>query len=124
MTASRSLCVLLVDDQDDMLRLMTRLLRADGYTVYTARSAQEATDLAARKACDLVISDIGLPDRSGVELMKELRTMYGLKGIALSGYTSKEDVEACSEAGFAKHLAKPVEYSNLLRAIEAVMSGD
>src|SRR5688572_17459164 len=104
----RSLCILLAEDHEDTLHALARLLRRNGHTVYTARTASEARDLAAANRCDLLIGDIGLPDRSGVELMRELRELYGLKGIAVSGYVTKDDVSEALEAGYDKHLAKPV----------------
>jgi DNA-binding response OmpR family regulator len=66
---------------------------------------------------DLVISDLGLPDGSGMDLMRELGRLYRLRGIALSGYGSEEDVRRSLEAGFARHLTKPVNF----QALEAVI---
>lgn len=121
MPAGRSLCVLLVEDHDDTLKLMSRLLRADGHTVYTARSAEEAIMLAAAQRCDLLISDIGLQGRSGLELMRQLRSTYSLKGIAISGWTGADESQAALDAGFACYIAKPFNYEDLTQAIRAVM---
>jgi CheY-like chemotaxis protein len=115
---SRSLCILVADDHQDSLKALSRLLEINGHTVYTARAAAEAKDLAAASRCDLFIGDVGLPDESGLDLMRELRTRHGLKGIALSGYAQREDAEAALAAGYAKHLAKPVKFPELLAAID------
>jgi DNA-binding response OmpR family regulator len=118
MVAAKSLCILVTEDHQDTLDVIARLLRRNGHTVYTARTADEARDLAAANRCDLLIGDIGLPGRSGIDLMRELRERHGLKGIAVSGYAARQDVTAALDAGFDKHLAKPVSFSELLAAIE------
>jgi DNA-binding response OmpR family regulator len=118
MGAVRSLCILVTEDHEDTLEAMARMLRKNGHTVYTARTAEEARDLAAANRCDLLVGDIGLPGGSGIELMRELGARYGLKGIAVSGYAARHDVNAALEAGYVKHLAKPLTFSDLLAAID------
>ena len=118
MATDRRLCILVADHHADSLSALSRLLQINGHTVYTARTADEARDLAAANRCDLLIGDIGLPGRSGIELMRELRERHGLKGIAVSGYAARQDAEAALAAGYAKHLAKPVAFSALLAAID------
>jgi DNA-binding response OmpR family regulator len=117
----KSLCILITEDDEDTLEAMARLLRRNGHTVYTARTAKEARDLAAANRCDLLIGDIGLPGESGIDLMRELRKQYGLKGIAVSGYAGRDDVSAALQAGFGKHLPKPVLFTDLLAAIDEVL---
>jgi CheY-like chemotaxis protein len=82
----------------------------------------DALDVASQQACDLLISDLGLPDRTGLDLMREVRTRYPLKGIALTGYADDQDVADSSAAGFAMHLKKPVDFNDLLAAIRDVAS--
>ena len=77
----------------------------------------EATQAAAHSAFDLVISDLGLPDGSGTELMTKLRSGYGLRGIALSGYGMEEDISRSLAAGFITHLTEPVDFGQLQRAL-------
>jgi CheY-like chemotaxis protein len=115
--SGKSLCILVADDHEDSLAALSRLLEINGYTVYTARTAEEARHLAAARRCDLFIGDVGLPDGSGLDLMRELRQRHGLAGIAVTGYAGKEDVADALAAGFEKHLAKPVAFSELLAAI-------
>src|SRR5687768_11265073 len=115
-----NLQILLVDDHGESLVVLAKLLNRSGYKVRTACSYAEAMDVAAREPIDLLISDVGLPDRSGLELMQELRTARPTKGIALSGFTDERDVKASYEAGFAKHLNKPLVFTDLLAAIAEV----
>src|SRR5699024_1160308 len=100
------------------LRVMTRLLRGTGYVVRTAGSVREALAAAASgESFDLLISDIGLPDGSGLDLMCELRREYRMTGIALSGYGTDDDLRRSREAGFVDHLTKPVDVRRLEEAI-------
>ena len=120
MGAGKSLCILLTEDHEDTLEAMARVLRKRGHTVYAARTAEEARDLADANRCDLLVGDIGLPGRSGIELMRELRERHGLKGIAVSGYAARNDINAALDAGYSRHIAKPVTFSELLTAIDEV----
>jgi CheY-like chemotaxis protein len=79
----------------------------------------DATVVAAANTFDLVVSDLGLPDGNGTELMEKLRGTYGLKGIALSGYGMEEDINRSSAAGFIAHLIKPVAIAELRRVLAA-----
>ena len=115
-----SLHILLVDDHAEPLTVLARLLERAGYSVDTARTYAEAVDAAARRRCDLLVSDVGLPDRSGLELMQELNARQPTRGIALSGYTDERDVSASRAAGFARHLNKPVMFADLLSVIREV----
>jgi two-component system CheB/CheR fusion protein len=113
-----SLHILLVEDHRDTAEAIAELLRGVGYRVETAGSVAQA--LAAANGSggfDLVLSDLGLPDGSGLELMRELSARYGWKGIALSGYGMEEDVRQSLEAGFQTHLTKPVNVQALQAAI-------
>lgn len=73
--------------------------------------------LAANERCDLLISDIGLPDGSGTDLMRELQKLYTVPGIAVTAHGDATHAKACEEAGFAKRLLKPVKFTSLLEAI-------
>ena len=105
--------ILLVEDHEPTRVALTNLLERRGHKVQKAGSAAEATSLAARESFDLVISDIGLPDNSGYDLMAGLRDQFGLKGIALSGYGMEEDVTRSLQSGFLAHLIKPVRIDAL-----------
>jgi PAS domain S-box-containing protein len=109
--------LLVVEDHEPTLGAITRLLERDGHRVFTASSVREALSLAAAEPCELVISDLSLSDGTGYELMSEIRERYGWPGVALSGYGMEADVSRSSKAGFATHLVKPVDISQLRRAI-------
>jgi PAS domain S-box-containing protein len=109
--------VLLVEDDPDTMRVMARLLRRMGYVVESADSVRAALELAAREHYDLLISDLGLPDGSGLDVMREIRRRYGLKGLAISGYGTDEDVRESREAGFQQLLTKPVTVGTLESAV-------
>ena len=113
--------ILLVEDHQDTARIMLRLLRADHHVVEWAGSVQSALRVADEHPFDMVVSDLGLPDGSGLELMRQLRSRHGLKGIALSGYGMDEDLRKSREAGFIEHLTKPVNFQSLRDKIEEVM---
>ena len=81
------------------------------------------TDLAAKRHFQLVISDLGLPDGSGLDLMGELGDSGQLRGIALSGFGSESDVAAAKAAGFAAHFTKPVDWERLRHTIHRLLDG-
>lgn len=121
----RPLHILLVEDHADTAEAMADLLRATGRRVTVAGSVAEGRAVAEAAGngnrIDLVLSDIGLPDGSGHDLMAELSSRYGLRGIALTGYGMEEDVQRSKEVGFARHLTKPVSLEQLESAIRQVV---
>ena len=120
-TERRSWNILLVEDYAITCQLMTKLLENAGHTVTAAVSYDAALEVAS-PAIDLVVSDVGLPGRSGLELMRELKSRYGLKGIALTGYGQEDDLRKSRDAGFLAHLTKPVDFTKLEEAIQGVGS--
>jgi signal transduction histidine kinase len=121
----RTLAILLVEDHADTAEAMAGLLDMMGHQVTTAGTAAAAlaaaaAGLAGGSRFDLVVSDLGLPDQSGLDLMRELAGRFGLRGIALSGYGMEEDVRQSLAAGFDRHLIKPVPLHTLELAIRDV----
>ena len=114
--------ILLVEDHEDTAEAMADLLGARGHRVTVARTLAEARAAADRESFDLLVSDLGLPDGSGHELMRELGAR-GLRGIALSGYGMEDDLRKSREAGFERHLIKPVSPQALEAAIQQVAGG-
>ncbi len=114
--------VLLVDDHLDTCLGMSRLLKRRGYKVAVAHSVTEALATADGETFDLLISDIGLPDGTGFDLMNALRERGGPPGIALSGYGMENDIEKSREAGFSDHLIKPVTIDRLDDAIRKLLA--
>jgi PAS domain S-box-containing protein len=105
--------ILLVEDHKDTRICIQRLLEASAHRVTSAGTAHDALHLAESSQFDLVISDLGLPDLSGHELMRRLNTRYDVPGIALSGYGMEHDLAQSREAGFKYHLTKPVSFDRL-----------
>ena len=114
--------VLLVEDHQPTCATLIELLTRRRFRVVAASSLQEARELAEQEFFDILISDIGLPDGSGCELMAELRTRRGLVGIALTGYGMMEDIERSREAGFVTHLTKPVSVAALDKALSMLVA--
>ncbi len=113
--------ILLVEDHLDTRRVMARLLGNMGCTVESASTVAQALEQTAGNEFDLLISDIGLPDGSGTDLMRQLKGS-GIRGIALSGYGMDEDLAKSREAGFEMHLTKPVNIEELKAVVRRILS--
>ena len=112
---------MVVENHEDTLQAMKMYLELEGHTADTARTMKEALAAAIEHSFDLVITDIGLPDGDGWELMRQLRERVSVRAIAMSGYGWKEDLEKSRAAGFMAHLLKPLKITDLeavLRKIE------
>ena len=116
----RPLTILLVEDNADTLNSLAQLLTLRGHAVHTAASLAEALRVASEVDFDVLVSDIELPDGSGLELIRTLRSRRAVAGIAFSGFGSSEDIEQSRSAGFAEHLTKPVVFGRLEAAIQEV----
>jgi len=117
----RALTILLVDDNEDTLNYLSRLLTLRGYRVLPASSCASALQRAAETSFDLLISDIDLADGSGIELIWTLRSQREVPAIALSGFGSSDDIELSRSAGFGLHLTKPVDFRLLVEAIQQLL---
>lgn len=116
---ARRLNILLVEDHVDTARIIKRLLDAQGHTVRTAGDLAGALERFGQEQFDLLISDLGLPDGSGLDLVRELRRRGGkMPAIALTGYGQEQDVQESHDAGFVTHLTKPASIRQLQEAIE------
>ena len=118
-TARPMLRVLLVEDNPDSREAVSRLLRGEGFAIETACDIRSAIELASSRDFDVLVSDIGLPDGSGLDLMRTLRDRGSgsIAGIAISGYGQDEDIRLSLEAGFAAHLVKPLRIRELSASI-------
>jgi CheY-like chemotaxis protein len=115
---ARPRSILLVEDHADTAEAMAEILRERGHRVVVAGSLGGALAAADEgSGINLVISDLGLPDGSGLTLMRELKARYGLPGIAISGYGMEEDLRQSAAAGFSVHLTKPITIDRLLDEI-------
>jgi two-component system CheB/CheR fusion protein len=119
----RGLRILLVEDHEDTANMMTELLGMHGHQVTIAQSVKSALAHAHDGQFDLLVSDLGLPDGSGLDILLALRQRgVQLRAIALSGYGMESDRKRTTEAGFAEHLVKPVAFRDLQAAILRVTS--
>ncbi len=120
---ARGVRILLVDDNRDTLKFLSTILNRQGHEVLTAPDLASSLRLASEADFDLIISDIELPDGSGLELMRVVRSRRPVPGIALSGFNSPEDIAQSRAAGFALHMTKPVDFRRLEQVIEQ-LSGE
>jgi CheY-like chemotaxis protein len=126
-TTEQPVRILLLEDHVDTAAIILRLLRRSGHHVVHAGTIAEALEMAEKEmqpsgaGIDLVISDLGLPDGSGLEVMRKLSAKYGLRGIALSGFGMDSDREQSKQAGFSHHLTKPIDIA-ALRSVIAEMT--
>ncbi|HEX8280967.1 MAG TPA: response regulator, partial [Chthoniobacterales bacterium] len=106
--------ILLVEDHEDTNRSLTQLLRRRGYHVRPAHNIAKAVEVAAKEEFDVLVSDIGLPDGTGVDLMQQLKASdRPIFGIALTGFGMEEDIRRSHDGGFDHHLIKPVDLNRL-----------
>jgi signal transduction histidine kinase/CheY-like chemotaxis protein len=105
--------ILLVEDHEDTKQSLTNLLRRRGYHVQSAGDLQSALDLSAKEEFDMLISDLGLPDGTGIDLMRVLNSQRPVFGIALTGFGMEDDIRKSYEAGFKHHLVKPIDLNKL-----------
>jgi DNA-binding response OmpR family regulator len=102
---------------------MTQVLAREGHAVHAAADVATALELANAQQFDLMLSDLGLPDGSGLDLLRALRGRGHLfPAIALSGYGQEQDIAQSLAAGFAQHLTKPVNMPRLIEAVTAQVS--
>jgi two-component system CheB/CheR fusion protein len=118
--------ILLVDDAADTLETLGLLLQYDGAVVTSASSGPQALRLAATQPFDLVISDVGMPQMDGYQMIAEMRVQprsASLPAIALTGFGRPHDVRRALQAGFDAHLDKPVDFERMHEVIQVVLAG-
>jgi PAS domain S-box-containing protein len=119
----RGVRVLVVEDDLQALEMLSMILRDRGARVTVARDYASAMHAAAQEALDVLVSDIGLPDRDGYDLIRELRRQEGRAGgrplhaIALTAFGRPEDQAMALASGFDAHIAKPLRPYDLIAAI-------
>lgn len=112
--------ILFVEDDGDTRQILSKLLQRHGYEITSTDSVQGGLEVAAQKPFDIMVSDLGLPDGSGLDLMSRVKALYGIPGIALSGYGTEEDLRRSRVAGFDEHITKPVDFNTLHLAIQRI----
>jgi PAS domain S-box-containing protein len=110
---TKSLRILLVEDHGDTRQTLSRLLRHFGHNISEADCTQRALEIIRSQVFDVVLSDIGLPDGSGYEVISQAKREQRVKGVALTGFGTDEDIRRGREAGFDFHLTKPVDFHEL-----------
>lgn len=110
---TRSLRILIVEDHGDTRRTLSRLLTHFGHEISVADCTQSAMEIVQSKMFDVVLSDIGLPDGSGYDVISHAKKTQRVKGVALTGFGMDEDIRRSREAGFDFHLTKPVDFHEL-----------
>jgi CheY-like chemotaxis protein len=126
-TTLKGIQILVVEDDLDTRELLTTILERCGAQVRAVSSARAAIEEIVRTAPDVLVSDIGMPDENGYELIKKVRSLDPDKGgrvpaVALTAYAAAADRRRALLAGFQTHLAKPVEPDELLAVIASLSS--
>ena len=110
----------MVEDHADTLRVVARLLDHFGHEISLADGAQIALQIIESKEFDVILSDIGLPDGNGYEVIAQAKLKGPVKGVALTGLDKDEDAKRSKEAGFDFHLTKPVDFHELRTVLAQV----
>ncbi len=116
--------ILIVEDDEDTLELLQSTFKSKGFRVTTCQSAPEALEIAPTNSIDLILSDIGMPQMDGLEMitkLRELPNMEDVPAIALTGYATSKDTRQALAAGFNAHVSKPIEPAELLRTINRLL---
>jgi PAS domain S-box-containing protein len=117
--------VLVVDDRVEVADSLARLLRAMGHEVYVAYDGASAIDAGLTFRPEVILLDIGLPELDGYDVCRQIRQQSWGKDIliaAVTGWARESDIQHATEAGFDRHLAKPVDRSSLVKLLESVGS--
>jgi len=123
MVSAKSLRILLVEDHEDFQRMLVSALSDCGHAVSAVKTGNSALALAATAPFDIVLCDFNLDDGNGVDLMKDLKARYGLRGICLSGYEEEDlGMARCEATAFDEFLVKGVGFDVIKSTIEKVVA--
>jgi CheY-like chemotaxis protein len=109
--------LIVVEDHAETAEGLKRFLTAIGYQVFVATDMASALSLASAVEYDVLLSDLGLPDGTGWDLLKRLSAERRIRAIAFSGYNTPADRQRSADAGFLEHLPKPLSPDQLCAAI-------
>ena len=116
----KPLRILVVEDHRDTRQVLSRLLTHFGHEISIADSTMKALEIIESKEFDVVLSDIGLPDGSGYDIISQAKLKQPLTGVALTGFDKAEDIRRSKEAGFDFHLTKPIDFHELRSVLDQV----
>jgi CheY-like chemotaxis protein len=119
---SMALQILVVEDHGDTRRVLTGLLGHFGHSISAADTVESAVAFVKAKRFDAIVSDLGLPDGSGCDVIREAKRRQPVAGVALTAHGEDEDVARGREAGFDYHLTKPVDFGELRNVLEQIVS--
>ena len=119
---SSSLRILLLEDHEDTARVIAKVLQQMGYEVETCSTVATACQKLKEMKFDVILSDIGLPDGSGIDFIKAAREICQTPAVALSGYGMAEDIDRCLQAGFEEHLTKPIDIDRLQKTLSNILA--
>ncbi|MGL5077915.1 MAG: response regulator, partial [Waterburya sp.] len=118
--------ILVVDDEPDSRDFIALVLELSGASVISIASGIEALTVIKQSIPDLIISDIGMPEMDGYMLLQQVRSLEQVRqvlAIALTAYAGEFDRQQALQAGFQKHLSKPIEPNELIQAISDLIGG-
>jgi two-component system NtrC family sensor kinase len=123
---ARAMRILVVDDHADTREGLRRMLERSGHHVKGAGTCADALATAAEMSAgrlDVVVSDVGLPDGDGVELMQTIMSRHACRAVALTGWGGADDLKRYAAAGIDRSFVKPVAVAELLAALDALVGG-
>jgi CheY-like chemotaxis protein len=115
--------ILLIEDHRDTRVATAKSLRHHGYTVQTAATIAEGMRMLDAEPFDLLLSDIGLPDGSGLDLMRTIAARSSIRAIAYTAYSFDTDIAEYIAAGFLAHIGKPTNLQHLLATVARILNG-
>lgn len=116
--------ILVVEDHSDTRRVLAGLLAHFGHIISAADNVASAMAFVKAKHFDAIVSDLGLPDGSGFDVIREAKRQQHLTGVALTARGEYEDIKRGRDAGFDYHLTKPVDFAQLRNVLEHIMPVD
>jgi hypothetical protein len=111
--SGKRLRILVVEDHNDTLQALSRLLSHFGHEISLADTAQSALNTIDSKEFDVVLCDIALPDGNGYDVVAQAKRKRPVKAVALTGFSTTDDIKRSQQAGFDFHLTKPVDFHEL-----------
>ncbi len=113
--------ILIIDDEPQIRKLLEITLESNGYKVLQAQNGKEGVTLAASHQPDLILLDIGLPDKNGQEILKELRSWYTKPILILSVLNTETEIVTALDNGATDYLTKPFRTAELLARIRSAI---